>query len=312
MYYGGYAGDEGYVGDQGYAGDVGYGYQMQPMMPPYAACSYNPYGQQDFNAQVPPQMMMMAGGGGDPSRGQRVQGYVEPPSDERLGSSSLKSHKSFSGPPPGVERHQSMSRSRSIRSNKKEEASGMARHGSVFISNRERDTQVSISTRGGMSVHCMGDDAEDLKQYYGDMATRNEVRKMDGLKTVKSYRGDIAEGEDVGKPRRVTNRRNVNGRTATGYGGINFKRHAAMLNGEQWGDVEIRMRDGTGHHESDDLSPHQGEPMQPQVPMYQPPMFVPVIEEAPMMPQIYNKEDIHSYSNLSDAFSKEDEGDADL
>lgn len=344
MFYGGYnqgyAGEQGYVGDQvyaddqGYAGGQGYGYQQQPVMPPYAADGYNPYGQQDVYAQQQQQMMMMGGAGGGnagamdgggyqggyPDQGQYVQGYVEPSADAGdRGASTLKSKKSFSGPPPGAERKQSVGNlrsarsTRSTRSSKAGDSSGMARHGSVFVSNRERDTQVSISTRGGMSMHCLGDDADDLKDYYGDMAGRNEVRKMDGLRAVKSYRGDIEDGEDVGKPRRVTNRRNVDGRSATGYGGINFKRHAAMRNGEQWGDVEVRMRDGTRKREIDDDFPQpqqQPQPqmqMQPQMPMYQPPMVVPPMEEGPVMPQIYSQEEIHSYSNLSDAFAENEE-----
>lgn len=345
MYYGGYnqgyAGEQGYVGDQGYADDQGYagaqgyGYQQQPMMQPYAADGgYNPYGQQDVYAQPQPQMMMGGAGAGTgamdgsgyqgsyPNQGQYVQGYVEPSADaDDRGASTLKSKKSFSGPPPGAERKQSMSRlrsTRSTRSSKGGDGGGMARHGSVFVSNRDRDTQVSISTRGGMSMHCVGDDVDDLKDYYGDMAGRNEVRKMDGLRAVKSYRGDIEDGEDVGKPRRVTNRRNVDGRSATGYGGINFKRHAAMRNGEQWGDVEIRMRDGTKKRElpDDDFpQPHQQQQqqpppqmqMQPQMPMYQAPMYMPPMEEGPVMPQIYSQEDIHSYSNLSDAFAEDEE-----
>lgn len=337
MYYGGYnqgyAGDQGYVGDQvyaddqgypgnqGYAGDQGYGYQQQQMMPQYPADTYNQYGQQDAYAQQQQQMMMMGGGvdgGNYASANQYEPGYVEPAMDEDRGSSALKSKKSFSGPPPGAERKQSMSRMRSTRSSRKSEGGGMARHGSVFVGNRERDTQVSISTRGGMSMHCLGDDADDLRSYYGDMAGRAEERKMDGLKAVKSYRGNIEDGEDVGKPRRVTNRRNVDGRSATGYGGINFKRHAAMRNGEQWGDVEIRMRDGTKRREADDDAsqprslpppqPQQMQPqMQPQMPMYPPPMFMPPMEEGPMVPQIYSQEDIHTYSNLSDAFAENEE-----
>lgn len=48
---------------------------------------------------------------------------------------------------------------------------------------------------------------------------------------MKSYRGAIEDGEDVGRPRRVTTRSNVNGHSSTGYGGINFKRSVAMAKG---------------------------------------------------------------------------------
>lgn len=212
----------------------------------------------------------------------------------------MQSKKSFNGPPPGSFRRQSMSRASSVRSNTKSSTGAMARHGSVFYNNRDRETQVSVSTRGPMG----DDEVEDLKQYYGDMAARQETRKMDGLKAVRSYRGDIGDGDDVGKPRRVTNRRSVGGRSSTGYGGINFKRKSAMRNGEQWGDVEIRTKEGDREEEddyNDQAMPIPPPPMFPQQ-MFAPPM---VMEEAPMMPQVFSQSEGRTYSNLSDAFSQD-------
>ena len=46
-------------------------------------------------------------------------------------------------------------------------------------------------------------------------------------------------------------------------------------------------------------------------------MYGGMVEEAPVVPQIYAQEEIHSYSNLSDAFSEneemeEEEGETDV
>ncbi|KAK7202133.1 hypothetical protein NESM_000282500 [Novymonas esmeraldas] len=343
MYYGGY--DQNYAGgggDQGYAGGYAgqnpqdFEYQQQQMMMQYQADGgYNPYGQQDAYAQQ--QMMMMNGAGGyAPMAGGQggyadnegySNGYSEQEQVGGGGDGQLRSSKSFTGPPPGVERKQStMSRARSIASrSSKAGGTGMARHGSVFVGNRERDTQVAISTRGGMSTRGLDEDeGEELKEYYGDMACRQEERRMDGLKAVRSYRGDIEDGEDVGKPRRVTNRRNVDGRSATGYGGIHFKRKAAMRNGEQWGDVEVRRNGGGGgggdasrrSRRADMPDQSQSMMQQQQGPMYGSAMFMApgVYEEGPVVPHIFNQEDVHSYSNLSDAFTDEGEaqGEADF
>lgn len=324
MYYGGY--DQGYAGDQAhgsYTNDNGaqdYTYQQQQMMMQYQGSGgYDQYGQQQQQQPMQEpyaQQQQMMGG----NAGYQADDYEDGGEDERGGA--LKSVKSFSGPPPGVVRKQStMTRNRSVASRSNHNGTGMARHGSVFFGARERDTQVAISTRGGMSVRGMQDEEEtELKQYYGDMAARNEERKMDGLKAVRSYRGDIEEGEDVGKPRRVTNRRNVDGRSATGYGGINFKRKAAMRNGEQWGDVEVRRKAGNGNRsrdfEMEDANRQpppmpQQPPMQGGMDMYGGNMYMaPVVfEEAPAVPQIFNQEDVHSYSNLSDAFAEAAAGD---
>ncbi|CAG9580981.1 conserved hypothetical protein [Leishmania major strain Friedlin] len=304
MSYGGY--DQGYGGNQVYVGGFGcnmqdYSYQQQQTMPYQAHGGYNPYGQLDV---YPPQQM--SGVTGNASGAYQYHGCTQPCGDDAH-STALKSSKSFTGPPADVERKQStVSRTRSVASRSKGGGTGMARHGSVFFGARERDTQVAISTRGGMSVRGLDEEeSEELKQYYGDMACRNEERRMDGLKAVRSYRGDIEDGEDVGKPRRVTNRRNIDGRSATGYGGINFKRKAAMRNGEQWGEVEIRNRsNGNGGRSRSMERPVVQQPM-PGPSMYMSPA---VFEEPAVVPQIYNREDVHSYSNISDSFSEADEG----
>ncbi|KAG5469579.1 hypothetical protein LSCM1_02804 [Leishmania martiniquensis] len=319
MYYGGY--DESYSGHHGYAGGFAgnmqdYNYQQQ-MVQYQADGGHNAYGQHDLYTQQPMWNGVAGGGGPLPMGGNGVgggpdnNGYAELEDGDR--PTALKSTKSFTGPPPGMERKQSaITHSRSFASrSSKGGSTGMARHGSVFVSARERDTQVAISTRGAMSVRGLDEEeGEELKQYYGDMACRSEERRMDGLKAVRSYRGDIEDGEDVGKPRRVTNRRNVDGRSATGYGGINFKRKAAMRNGEQWGDVEIRKKSAGGN----DYSRSTDEPALRQSMMPPPPMLgssmymVPTaVEEGPVMPLIYQQSDVHSHSNLSDAFSDVDE-----
>ncbi|CAJ1035650.1 hypothetical protein Q4I30_007195 [Leishmania utingensis] len=306
MYYGGH--DQSYGGNQGYAGGLDgnmqdYNYPQQQMMPRQEPGGYHQYGQQGAYAQPG----MMNGVAGDGHGGCSYDnGYAQPDgNDGRM--TALKSSKSFTGPPPGMDCMQSSAaRSRPIASHSsKGGGTGLARNGSVFVGGRERDTQVSISTRGGMSVHAIGGtEDEELKQYYGDMARRNDERRMDGVKAIRSYRGDIEDGEDVGKPRRVTNRRNVDGRSATGYGGINFKRKAAMRNGEQWGDVEVRSNFKGGGGTSLNMNQFYG-----QQPMYGSGMHTAPVgfEESPVMPQIYSKEDVHSYSNMSDAFSEDDQ-----
>ncbi|KAG5469224.1 hypothetical protein LSCM4_02622 [Leishmania orientalis] len=322
MYYGGY--DQSYGGNPGYAGGFAgnmrdYNYQQQIHY--QADGGYNPYGQQDMRAQQPMWTGVAGGGGPSPMGGSSLggcpdnNGYVPLGEDDH--PTALMSMKSFTGPPPDTERKQStVTRSRSIASrSSKGGNTGMARHGSVFFSARERDTQVAISTRGEMSARALDEEeSEELKQYYGDMACRNEERRMDGLRAVRSYRGDIEDGEDVGKPRRVTNRRNVDGRSATGYGGINFKRKAAMRNGEQWGDVEIRSKPTGGGDYSRSIERSGGQQLMTQPPpmvgsgMY---MVPAVVEEGPVMPLIYQQGDVHSHSNMSDAFSDADE-DADF
>lgn len=304
MSYGGY--DQGYGGNQGYSGGFGcnmqdYTYQQQQTMPYQAHGGYNPYGQLDV---YPPQQM--SGVANNAYGAYQYNGYTQPSGDDAH-STALKSSKSFTGPSADVEHKQSsVTRSRSIASrSSKSGGTGMARHGSIFFGTRERDTQVAISTRGGMSVRGLDEEeSEELKQFYGDMACRSEERRMDGLKAVRSYRGDIEEGEDVGKPRRVTNRRNVDGRSATGYGGINFKRKAAMRNGEQWGEVEIRSKsNGNGVRSRSMEKPFVQQPIAGPS-MYMTPV---VLDEAPVVPQIYNREDVHSYGNISDSFSEADE-----
>ncbi|EPY23168.1 hypothetical protein STCU_07835 [Strigomonas culicis] len=196
--------------------------------------------------------------------------------------------KSFCGPESEMDRQQSIARRRSsIRfqstaniaegAGDGNAADGMARHGSKFINRHSRNTQDSVSIYGAMDDK---EDVHDLKQYYGDMAARQEQKELDGVKTVRSYRGAVDEGEDMGKPRRVTTTRNHTGK-ATGYGGINFKRDIAMRRGEQWGDLEVRPGDKTR--------------------ALQAPVMVMV--DAPVVPQVFNKEDVHSYSNLSDVFA---------
>ncbi|KAG5495268.1 hypothetical protein JKF63_02323 [Porcisia hertigi] len=316
MYYEGY--DQGYGGNQTYAGDFGNSmydcnYQPQQMVPSQGDAGYNAYEQGGAYQQLQQRMSGMVGGAGYAHVGGNVQagypessGYAQDHGQQRVEgvSTNLKSSKSFTGPPPGVERQQSsMARSRSVASRSgRGSDTGMARHGSIFFSTRERDTQVAISTRGGMSALSLDEDESDLKQFYGDMAGRSEERHMDGLKAVRSYRGDIEDGEDIGKPRRVTNRRNVDGRSATGYGGINFKRKVAMRNGEQWGKIELRE---TPQHNGDHLyGVVQSGGRRPPINTPNMSMVPTVFQERSVMPQIYRKGDVNSYSNMSDAFAE--------
>ncbi|GET92051.1 hypothetical protein, conserved [Leishmania tarentolae] len=303
MDYGGYG--QVYGGNQGPAGGFvskmqSFTYQTQ-QLPSQGYDNYNSYGQYGGYPQ-----QQTNGGVGNANGADQYNGYPQTSGGDSL--PALKSSRSFTGPSADMCRKQSgVSRSRSIASrSNKGGSSGMARHGSIFTSTRDRDTQVGISTRGGMSVCGIGqEENEDLKQYYGDMACRGDDRRMDGLKAVRSYRGDIEDGEDVGKPRRVTNRRNVDGRSATGYGGINFKRKAAMRNGEQWGEVEVRSK-VKGNADFSHNLPRP--PMQQSMPLPNMPMAHAVFDEAPVVPHIYNREDVHSYGDLSDSLSQADEG----
>ncbi|CAD2221410.1 hypothetical protein, conserved [Angomonas deanei] len=167
----------------------------------------------------------------------------------------------------------------------------MARHGSKFVNKHARNTQEQVSMYGVIDDD--GIEKEDLTQYYGDMAKRQEAKVLDGVRAVRSYRGTVEDGQDVGKPRRVTTNKTHTGK-ATGYGGINFKREVAMRKGEEWGDLEIRRR---GQNKS------RGMPNQSNQQAYapQPPMMMMV--DAPMIPQVYNQEDVRTYSNLSDAYA---------
>lgn len=174
------------------------------------------------------------------------------------------------------------SRTSSVRRKDSELEGRLARNGSMFQSTRNRDTQMTLSMHGSMN-----NDTEELQQGYGDMARRSGVGTFDGLKSVKSYRGEIQDGDDVGLPRRVTTRRNV-GATTTGYAGIAFKRAAAMRNGQPWAGSERRVMQA---EMETNFAPNNinGE-------MYTAP------DEMPQAPQVYLQDDKRTYSNMSDMY----------
>lgn len=303
------------------------GQQYMPAQPMYDANGF-PIQQYDPN-MMPPQQFDNGADGGylDQAQDASYVGYDE---DQR----NLSTKKSFSGPRPGdgAGRSRSSAGSRSARSRSSKRGSiagggngGLARNGSVFRPDADRNTQRSVSTRGHMSTRGVGggDDDDDLTKYYGDMAKRTEEQRFDGFKAVKSYRGDIDDAMDVGKPRRVVGARNLQGKSSTGYGGLGFKRKVAMSNGEGWGDIEVR-RTGGGGRDDDGPPANKGRSLNMDVNSQQdqnqqPPfdmdaymrhqhelamMQMMAMQDQPAVPQIFQQEDVQAYSNLSDAFSE--------
>lgn len=166
--------------------------------------------------------------------------------------------------------------------------SSLVRHGSVLRTNSVGDMHGSVRGRGSFRRL-----EEDTEPYYGDMAHRQEQILVDGIKALKSYRGSISSGTDVGKPRVMTTRSIA--RTSTGYGGIAYKREVAMSRGEFWGGLEIIERPKTVKTRPIEV------PVVQEIPLCQP-----MVDEAPAVARVYNQEDVRcSFVNSSSAFASD-------
>lgn len=320
-------------------------YQQQQMaMMQLGANGYGYQGVLDANGypMQPPSEMLDANG--YPIQPQNEEGgyaYNGGDDGERRESGEMRRKKSFTGP---TEDMKPLLKSRSSKANtsqrKGSSGDNLARNGSLFQIKGERETQRSVSTRGGFGTSSRSIGEEELTEYYGDMATRRGEQRFDGVKAVKSYRGEIKDGVDVGKPRRVTGARSLQGKGSTGYGGLNHKRECAMRNGENWGDIEVRrksssqgptpkargigfnMNDADDNDDDEEARRRQMEEyMRRQreaelaalAAMQQQQMMMMAMMDQPAVPHVFNQEDVHSYSNLSDAFAnaqdeEEDEG----
>ncbi|RNF08986.1 uncharacterized protein Tco025E_07185 [Trypanosoma conorhini] len=109
---------------------------------------------------------------------------------------------------------------------------GLARKGSMFSKgSRQNSLSRSASTRDmildSFALEC--EERDMMKDFYGEMAGRNDRYEYRGAKAVGSRRK--VDGKDVAMPRGKAKR------GATGYGGVASHRDAVMKAGGKWGNL---------------------------------------------------------------------------
>lgn len=145
--------------------------------------------------------------------------------------------KSLCGPATEEEKMMHM-RTRSFRQggNETEPPSkgGLSRSGSVFGMGSRGGSLTRMASSRDMVVDAFYSEREErdmLKEFYGEMADRNEQFEYRGARAIGSRRN--VDGKDVALPRAKAKK------GTTGYGGVTSHREAVMMAGGKWGNLEL-------------------------------------------------------------------------